>query len=287
MTVFDLLLVLFMLIICFITLYPFYHTLIVSFNSGPDTAKGGIWIWPRVFTTDNYRRVFTDSNIFRAYQITIMRTFIGTLISVFFTAAFAYGISKKELFGRNAYLVIGVITMFFSGGLIPTYLLMHWLGLTNTFWVYIFPTMFNFWNVIIFQGFFREIPVELSESAQLDGANELNIFIRIIIPVSTPALACIALFNGVGHWNAWFDAYIYNKVHLQTLQTLLMRLILNNNTGSGPVNLTSIMEQQVRTLTSESVRAATVMVAVGPIIAIYPFLQKYFVKGIIIGSVKG
>ena len=285
--VFDSINIMIMIVLCCITLFPFIHVLAVSLNEGTDAARGGIWFWPRSWTLDNFKKVLSDSSIVPAYLITITRTLLGTLLSVFFTAAFAYGITKRDLIGRNLYLTIGVITMFFSGGIIPTYLLMHWLHLTNTFWVYIFPTMFSFWNVLIFQGFFKEIPNELSESAQLDGANELLIFCKIIVPVSTPALACIALFCGVGHWNAWYDAYIYNNNALQTLQCLLMRLVKQNTTTTGNINLSEVLGQPNMTITMESVRSATIIVAVGPIIMIYPFLQKFFTKGLILGSVKG
>lgn len=278
-----------MLLICFITIYPFYYVLIVSLNVGTDTTKGGLWLFPRVLTLDNFSTIFTDGSIFYAYIVTISRTVIGTVTSVIFTAAFAYGITRRDLVGRNFYIVMGTITMFFSGGLIPYYLLIHQLHLLDNFLVYILPSLFTFWNVIIFQGFFREIPNALGESAKIDGANDIYIFFKIIMPVATPAIACIALFNGVWHWNSWMDSYLFiNNQNLQTLQCLLVKFITQNSFDALNMNFTQVLGgADSQTYSMQSIRAATIMVAIIPVIFIYPFLQKYFTKGLILGSIKG
>lgn len=276
-----------MVFICLITIYPFYYVLVISLNQGQDAIRGGLWLYPRVPTLENFVVVLMDRSLKQAYIVTISRTVIGTFTSVFFTAMFAYGISRRNLLGRNLYLTLGIFTMFFSGGLIPNFILMRWLGLLDNFWVYILPALFNFWNVIIFQGFFREIPVSMEESAKIDGANEMYIFYKIIVPVATPALACIAVFNGVWHWNAWFDAYIYtNRPVLQTVQVLLLKVINRQLAMTHAASQAAAFLGQT-SVSEFSLRCATIVVAVAPIIFIYPFLQKYFTKGLVLGAVKG
>jgi len=211
--VFDIFNVTLMLIICFLTLYPVWYIIVYSFNEGKDAMLGGIYFWPRKFTLDNYKIVFSNSDITTAFMVTVARTVITTTLHVFFTAMVAYAFLKKELMGRKIYMAMGTITLFFGGGLIPYFLLIKSLGLYNTFWVYVIPGMFNFYNLIIFQAFFRELPIELEESAKIDGANDFIIFTRIILPLSTPVLATIALFVGVYNWNDYFMG-----LYLSTIQ---------------------------------------------------------------------
>ena len=276
-----------MALIAFSTIYPFWYVLVISFNSGIDTLKGGVYFFPRVWTLENYYVVFKQKEILQGFQISILRTIIGTIVSVFFTAMVAYAISKKELYMRKLYVTLGTITMYFGGGLIPTFILISkWLGMGNKFIVYIIPPMFSFWGVVIFQGFFREIPSSLEESAKIDGANELYIFYKIVIPIAKPALATMALFSGVGHWNSWFDNYLYvTSPKLQTLSLYLYKTV-NQFSVRGKSEFESFLGSSV-SVTQLSVQCATIFVAIFPIIMIYPFLQKYFVKGIMIGSVKG
>ncbi len=275
-----------MILICFITLYPIWYVVIHSFNDGADSMLGGVFWWPRVFTLDNYREVFRNSSIVNAFAVSIMRTIIGTLTNVFFTAMVAYGLSKTRLIGRKLFLTMGTVTMFFSGGLIPTYLLLKNLGLLDNFWVYIFPSMFNFFNAIIFINFFKEIPPALEESAGLDGANDLLIFVRIILPLSKPVLATIALFTGVYHWNDYFSGVIFiNTDSLQPIQTFLYRIV--SEAGSSQMIASMPAGVAASKVTSLSIRLATMVATTFPIVCVYPFLQKYFVKGIMIGSVKG
>lgn len=286
--VFDILNILLMLLICFITLYPIWYVIVYSLNDGNDAMRGGIYWWPRLFTWNNYRVVFCNSLIANAFLVSALRTLIGTTLSTFFTAMVAYALSKKELIGRKIYLTVGTITMFFGGGLIPTFLLYKDLHLYNTFLVYIIPTMFNFFNAIIFMSFFREIPPSLEESAALDGANEFVQFLFITIPLSMPAVATIALFNAVFNWNDYFMGVMFvQNPDLTPIQTLLYQVVAQAGSGSNQMLKSVPANIAGNTTTSTSVQMATMVITTLPIVCVYPFLQRYFVKGLTIGSVKG
>ncbi|MDT8298756.1 MAG: carbohydrate ABC transporter permease, partial [Spirochaetaceae bacterium] len=185
-----------MLIICFVTIYPVWYSVVISFNDGNDALMGGIYWWPRIFSLESYRAMFSHNGIIRAFMISILRTVTGTVTHILFTAMVAYAFLQKRLTGRRLYMTMGVITMFFNGGLIPTFLLIKNLGLIDNLLVYILPTMFNFFHLIIFQAFFKDIPKSLEESAMMDGMNDFGIFVRIILPLSMPVMATIALFQG-------------------------------------------------------------------------------------------
>lgn len=280
---FDWLNVLLMTTICFITLYPIWYIIVNSLNEGADAMLGGIFWWPRKYTLENYQAVFQNSGIIKAFSVTIARTVIGTVTNVLFTAMVAYPLSKNHLVGRKFYMTMGTITMFFSGGLIPQFLLYKNMGLLDSFWVYIIPSLFNFFNLLIFVNFFREIPSALEESASLDGATDWTIFARIILPLSKPVLATIALFSGVIHWNDYFAGVIFiNNPDLQPIQTFLYRIVAE----SGSTQVMATAGNINRTTTSMSIKLATMVVTTLPIVCVYPFLQKYFVKGMMIGAVK-
>lgn len=275
-----------MLAICFITLYPIWYVLVNSLNEGTDAMQGGIYWWPRVFTLENYQAVFDNSGILTSYAVTIAKTVIGTVTHVFFTAMVAYAFSRKDLVGRKFYMIMGTITMFFSGGLIPYFLLIRDLGLFDSFWVYIIPTLFNFFNLIIFVSFFRELPTSLEEAARIDGANDLQIFLRVVIPLSMPVIATIALFQGVYQWNDYFAGIIYvNNPDLQPIQTYLYKVVAESSSSQMMANAPGGIV--TRTVTTQSIKLATMVVTTLPIVLVYPFLQKYFVKGMLIGSIKG
>ena len=280
-------------LICFSMLYPIWNTVVISFNNGADTANGGITIWPRAFTLDNYKVVFADKRLWNAFTITVMRTVIGTTFSIFLTAMFAYGLSKSQLIGRKIYMTLAVITMYFSGGLIPSYLLIRNLHLIDTFWVMVIPGAISVWNMIVFMTFFRELPAGLEESATIDGCNYLQTFFRIVLPVSGPILATLSLFTAVTHWNAWFDASIYiNKESLFPIQTMLRRIINSSIVSDQLEQITgnSTAAASLRgsgEVTTKSLTMATMMVATLPIMCVYPFVQKYFVKGVMVGAIKG
>lgn len=284
--IFDVANVIFMLLICFIILYPVWYTLILSFNDGTDAMKGGIYLWPRKFSLENYITVVKTPGIFKAFGITTARTVIGVITHVLFTAMVSYGLSKQKLTGRKLYLTIGVITMFFNGGLIPTFLLIRNLNLLDNFLVYIIPSMFNFFHLIIFQSFFREIPKSLEEAAYIEGANDFQIFIKIILPLSMPVIATIALFIGVFHWNDYFTGVIYiNNPDLQPIQTFLYKVIAQSSSNQ-MINAMPATMGNIQKTTSESIKLATMVLTTFPIVCVYPFLQKYFVKGMLLGSVK-
>lgn len=276
----------FMALVIFLALYPIWYTVVVSFNNSEDTLRGGIYWLPRQFTFESYKMVFQDRSILNAFVVTILKTVIGTVVSVFFTAMVGYTFSKKHIMGNRVYTIIGTVTMFFGGGLIPTFILYKNIGLYDNFLVYILPAMFNFYNMIIFMSFFRELPAGLEESAKLDGANDFTIFIKLIFPLSMPVVATIALFNGVAQWNDYFTGVMYiNDAAKQPIQTFLYRIIASASASKAVVSMPAgISVQQV---SSQSVRLATMVVTTLPIVCVYPFLQKYFVKGMLIGSIKG
>ena len=270
-------------LISFTMIYPFYYCLVQSFNDGYDSMAGGVFWFPRKFTLENYRTVFANPNIVQTFVTTVIKTIAGTVTSLLFTAMFAYGMSKKILF-RRAYSVLGLVTMYFGGGLIPYYFLIKALGLIDSFFVYIIPGIFSFYNALLFIANFRAIPESIEESALIDGARPIHIFFRIILPLSTPIVATIALFNGVGQWNDWFTTAIYTKsAWLNTLPMLLKDII---DYAKNQTEIAKKMLTNRSNVTVEAVRYATMMLAVFPITVSYPFLQKYFVKGMMLGAVK-
>ncbi len=287
-------------IICFIlavlgfsTLYPFWNSLVISFNVGSDTSLGGITFWPRKFTLENYSLVFGDGRISQAFMISALRTVSGTLLSVLFTAVFAYGLSKRELIGRKYYMIFCIITMYFSGGLIPSFLLIRGMGMMDTFWVMIIPGLISVYNMIIFRTFFLGLPAGLEESARMDGCNHFGVLFRIVLPISGPVIATLSLFTAVWHWNDWFSPTIYiNDTRLLPIQTLLKQILNSNivteqllqSVGNNAAAQDRLAAAQ--SVTTRSLSMATTMVATLPIIMVYPFLQKYFVKGVLIGSLK-
>lgn len=275
-----------LLLLAFVTLYPFWNALVVSFNVGTDTSLGGVTFWPRIFTLDNYDQVFEDGRIIQAFGVTLLRTAVGTFLSIFFTAMFGYAMAKRGLIGKKYYMIVCVITMYFHGGLIPTYLVIRELHLFNTFWAMVLPPMINVFHMIIFRTFFQELPDGLEESAKIDGCNYLGVFFRIVIPLSGPVIATLSLFTALFHWNAWFDATIYiTNQELMPIQTVLNQII-NAVMAAQEMEYTYDSEAML-SVTHKSIVMATMVVATVPIITIYPFLQKYFVKGVLIGSLKG
>ncbi|MDR1950050.1 MAG: carbohydrate ABC transporter permease [Spirochaetaceae bacterium] len=283
----DILIYLFLGLVFFATAYPFFLSLVLSFNDGLDAAKGGIYLWPRIFTLDNYRAFFTDEKWIRGFAVTVLRTLLGTVVTTLFTGIVAYGLSYENLIGKKLYMGIAVFCLYFSGGLIPYYMTLNALGLLNKFLVYIIPQGLNLFYAIVAVSFFKSLPKELHESATIDGGGEMLIFFRIILPVSKPLLATIAIFTGVAHWSSWFDsAFFIQTRNLRTLGYLLMEVINRSNlTGASAV--TAAMASAHSTITPLSIQVTAMVITVLPIMLIYPFLQKYFVTGLTVGSVKG
>lgn len=274
------------LVVMLISIYPIYYCLINSFNDGKDAIKGGIYLWPRVFSLENYRTVFREDTLLRAFVMTVLRTVVGSVMHILFTAMTAYAFSRRNLMFRRFYVAMGIITMYVGGGIIPTYLLYRSLKLVNTFWVYVVPGMFSFYNMILMMNFFRQLPEALVESARIDGASHFTVFRKVVMPLSPPVIATVALFVGVNHWNDWYaPAYYILDEGLMTMPATLLRLL---NEADAQQKLAQLYGQlQTRpTVTLESVRYATLIVSVMPITILYPFVQKYFIQGMMIGSVK-
>jgi putative aldouronate transport system permease protein len=279
----DIVIYIILLAIVIMTLYPFYFILVRSFNEG--TASTDTYFWPARPTLENYESFFKDGKWMNALLITMLRTVIGTITGVIFTCIVAYALSFKELAFRKLYMTLLIISMYFSAGIIPYYILLKSLRLFDSFWVYIIPSLLNTFFVMVGISFFREIPRDLFDSAKVDGANDLTVFFKIVLPVSKPFLATIALFIGVNHWNSWFDSAFYiRNPNLKTMSCLMMELI--NKNQSGYIRAASAAARASSTVTSFSIQTASMVISVAPIIMVYPFLQQYFVKGIMVGSVK-
>jgi putative aldouronate transport system permease protein len=288
--IFDIVNCCIMALIVTATIYPFLHVTAISLNEARDSAAGGIGIFPRKLSFDSYITVFRYNNIINAFFVSVSRTIISTVLSIFFTAMTAYSMTKRELIGYNIIYRFFVVSMFISAGTIPVFLLYQWLGLYNTFWVYIIPGLFNVYYMILMRTFIFQLPRELEESAVIDGANEIVIFWRIIIPLSGPILATIGLFVAVGQWNSWQDTLFFtNKPSLETLQYILMKVLRQAEasaiTRQARMSLSRL--QRTISITPESVKMAITVVSTFPILCVYPFIQKYFVKGMMIGAIKG
>lgn len=274
--------VIFMVFFLAIIALPLWNIVALSFNDATDAARGGIYFWPREFSLESYYTVFEDYAIYKAFVISVAKTVIGVVLHTALTAMVAYGMSRRNLMGRKIYMNMGILTMFVSGGMIPTFLLFKELGLLNNFWVYIIPVLFSFYDMVILMNFFRSIPFSLEESAMMDGANPFIIFVKIILPLSLPVLATIALFHGVFQWNDYMTANIYvDDRSLYPLQMLLFRIV-SENLSPAVATGTNV----VRNTTSQSLQLATMVVTTVPVVVIYPFLQKYFIQGMTLGSVK-
>ncbi|MGG3510156.1 carbohydrate ABC transporter permease [Paenibacillus lautus] len=267
-----------------VTLYPFLYVLFASISTPAEFVQHrGILLWPRGFSLDSYRMVFENPNIIRSYMNTIFYVVVGTTLNILMTALGAYGLSRKNVMWKSTIMMLIVMTMFFDGGLIPKYLLVKNMGLIDTYWALIIPSAMTTWNLIIMRTAFQGVPDALEESARIDGASDWTILFRIIIPLSLPVIAVMVLFYGVWHWNKWFDALIYLRDRdLFPLQLILREILIQNDTSS---MMTSIGGGD-RMPVGETIKYATIMVATLPILFLYPFLQKYFVKGVMIGAIK-
>lgn len=279
-----------MLLLVFVTLYPVLNTVAISLNDGTDAIRGGIGLLPRQFSVQSYKTIFADETIYNAFFITISRTLVQTVLNVVLTAMLSFALSRREYVLRRLITTAMVVTMYVNAGLIPNYLLIQrTLGLGKSFWVYIIPTMFSCFNMIVMRTYILGLPEALVESGRIDGAGDFYLFWRIIFPLMLPVAATVALFVAVGAWNSWFDTHLYNagKVRLHTLQYLL-KMKLATTTNSANAAMTTADAASSTTLTTPvTIRAAITVVSAAPIMAIYPFLQRYFVVGLSVGSIKG
>jgi len=278
---------LFLFVLGFITLYPFWNLLAVSFNDSLDTLKGQVFFWPNQFTLDNYAIIFQNESLFGSALRSVLRTLLGTVLSVGCTTMLAYTLSRREYVLRKPINLILVVSMYVNGGLIPMYMLIKNLGLTNTFAVYIIPGLIGVFNVIIMRSYFDQLPEALVESARIDGASDIGVLFRIILPCSLPVLATVTLFVAVGHWNSWFDNYLYNnKDSLSLLQYELMKIMTKSTTEVTSNALAAMDHEKLRQTSPQSIRATMTIIVTFPILFVYPFLQKYFIQGITVGAVK-
>lgn len=270
------------ILMLFTFLYPLYYIVIVSLSDGLSVMRGDVKWLPIGINFQAYRAVLDYPLVPRAYANTILYTSVGTFINVAMTALCAYPLSRSKLYGRSAFTVFIVITMLFHGGMIPTYLVVHNLHLINSIWAIVIPPAINVWNMIIMRTFFQNIPGEIHESANIDGANDLSIFIKIVLPLSMPVIATMCMFYAVAHWNSFFPATIYlSDTKLYPIQVIVRAYVIDGNTSG-----TSNAESDTKTIVT-SMKYAFIFITLLPILAVYPFIQKYFVKGAMVGSLKG
>lgn len=283
----------FLIVLAVVTLYPLLNTLAVSLNDGMDAVRGGIGIWPRVFSLKNYEVVLNMDTIYRAFFMSVLKTVVVVATNLFFTSMLAYALSRSEFAFRRPITLIFILTMYFDAGLIPNYLLIRDLGMLNSFQAYWVPVMISAFNLIVLRTYMKSIPEEVIESAKIDGAGHFRVWWQIVMPLCKPALAVIGLFVAVGSWNAWLDTLLYasGEQWLSTLQYELQKLLsssMNAGANSGNMaNNSASVGSGGQLTTPIALRAAITMVAAVPILCVYPFLQKHFVSGLMIGSVKG
>lgn len=276
----------FLAIVAVVVLYPLIFVLSASLSNPEYVISGDLWLWPKEFTVEAYKKVFQNPDIINGFINTLKYTFFGTLLNIVMTICAAYPLSRRNLKGKGFIMAFMVFTMFFSGGLIPTYLLIRDLGMINTFLVMIIPNAVAVWNIIIMRTFFQSIPYELEESAMIDGAGNFRILWSIVLPLSLPVMAVMVLFYAVGHWNSYFQALIYLQDQDKFPLQLILRQILIQGQADDMIQATSesFLAQK---LSVEGLKYAVLIVANLPMLMLYPFLQRYFVKGVMIGSLKG
>lgn len=278
------------IVLCLLILLPCLNVLALSFNDGKDAARGGVYFWPRAFTLDNYREVFNDGSIINAYKITIARTLLGTFLSLAVICFAAFALNQRELPGRKFLIFAITFTMLFGGGTIPTYIQYNELGLLDTFWVYIVPSLVSVTYLMMVRSYFDGLPYTLQEAARLDGCGYFSILFRIMLPLSKPVLAVIGLYTAVNHWNDWFaGAFYMTSDKLWPVQTVLQQMLSRAMSASSQQteNITAAIAASQSTVTSDALKMAAVVITTAPILCVYPFVQKYFAKGTLIGAIKG
>ncbi|TBL81045.1 carbohydrate ABC transporter permease [Paenibacillus thalictri] len=284
---FDIINFLLLCLILVIILYPLYFVVIASVSDSMQVISGNVWLWPKGISMEAYARVFQNQDILVGYRNVIVYTVIGTLVNVALTIAGAYPLSRKDFAGRNAIMLLITFTMFFSGGIIPTYMVVRSLGLVNSFWALILPGAVSVWNLIIMRTFFQNtIPPELQESAFMDGCSDFRLLRSIVLPLSMPVIAVVTLYYAVGHWNSYFQALIYlSERGKYPLQMFLRELLIQNQMQNMMETDSETMARQV--MVAEGLKYAVIVVSSLPVLMLYPLLQRYFAKGVMIGAVKG
>ena len=285
--VLDIVKVVFLAFVVVVTVYPFWNIFIISINDATDAIRGGLYFLPRKLSLSSYAEILGRSTFLASIKVSVGRTLIGTPIAVLVTAMLAYPLSRKDLVGRKFWNLLFVFTMYFGGGLVPYYMVLKGIHMLNTFWVFIFPMMMSVYNMILIRSYIESMPDSLFEAAKIDGANDLVVFVKMVIPLSKPILMTVALFVAINQWNSWFDAYLYTSDQaLKPMQSILVEILNQYQTGASTSQAMSNAKAGVP-VTPDSIRMAATMVATLPIIMVYPFVQKYFVKGIMLGAVKG
>ena len=285
--VLDIVKVVFLAFVVVVTVYPFWNIFIISINDATDAIRGGLYFLPRKLSLSSYAEILGRSTFLASIKVSVARTLIGTPIAVLVTAMLAYPLSRKDLVGRKFWNLLFVFTMYFGGGLVPYYMVLKGIHMLNTFWVFIFPMMMSVYNMILIRSYIESMPDSLFEAAKIDGANDLVVFVKMVLPLSKPILMTVALFVAINQWNSWFDAYLYTSDQaLKPMQSILVEILNQYQTGASTSQAMSNAKAGV-TVTPDSIRMAATMVATLPIIMVYPFVQKYFVKGIMLGAVKG
>jgi len=285
--IFDTCNMIFMILILAIIIYPLWFVVIASVSESAAVLNGEVILWPKGFHLDAYARVFQNSKIMRGYRNTLFYTFVGTVLNVIGTIMLAYPLSRKDFAGRNVIMMILTVTMFFSGGLIPTFLVYKQIHIVNTVWVMLIPGLVSVYNTILMRTFFQNLPYDLQEAAMIDGCSNMRILLQIIIPLSKPIIAVMVIYYGVAHWNEYFTALVYvSNKELQPLQ-LVLREILITMTDSGGDKAMSDSSHAEQVRMAESLKFAAIIVSTVPVLCLYPFAQKYFAKGVMIGAIKG
>ncbi|TMV48222.1 carbohydrate ABC transporter permease [Paenibacillus mesophilus] len=284
-SVFDLVNILIMIGVIFVMLYPLYYMAIVSISAGGAVTRGEVGFYPIDMTWKAYEIVFSSAPIVQAYQNTLLYTTVGVAINLAMTALCAYPLSRSHFYGKNVFALLIVFTMFFDGGMIPRYLVVDSLGLLNSLWAIVLPPAINVFYMVMMRTFFQAIPDALIESAQMDGANDFKVFRTIVLPLSAPLMATMTLFYAVGHWNSFFSALIYlNESSKFPIQMILRNIVIQGDMSAQSTELSGVMGMLV---VDQNIKYAVVIIAILPILVLYPFLQKYFVKGSMVGSLKG
>ncbi|MDF2659668.1 MAG: sugar transporter permease [Paenibacillus sp.] len=284
-SVFDIVNALLMIGVVFLMLYPLYYMAIISISSGGPVSRGEVGFYPVDVTLKAYEIIFSSAPIVQAYKNTLLYTSVGVTINLAMTALCAYPLSRSHFYGKNIFAMMIVFTMFFDGGMIPRYLVVDSLGLLNSLWAIVLPPAINVFYMVMMRTFFQAVPDALIESAHIDGANDWKVFLRIVLPLSAPLFATMTLFYAVGHWNSFFSALIYlNESSKYPIQMILRNIVIQGDMSAQSTEMSGVVGTLV---VDQNIKYAVVMVAILPILALYPFLQKYFVKGSMVGSLKG
>ncbi|MBJ6362753.1 carbohydrate ABC transporter permease [Paenibacillus sp. GCM10012307] len=282
---FDGLNYIFLSLVALVTIIPFIYIVSVSFAAPEEVLRRGFILFPTTFSLEGYKYIFSTGTIIRSLGITVGITVIGTIINLLFTALLAYPLSRQDFSGRNVFMMLVVFTMLFNGGILPTFLVVKAFGMLNTYWALLIPNAISAFNLIVVVSFFRQLPEGLEEAAKIDGCNDLGLLFRIVLPLSAPVLATFALFYAVGHWNTFFNAILYiNNADMWPIQVWLRQIVILSQGGIGD---STQFDQNYIAPPSQIIKMAVIVISTVPILVVYPFLQKHFAKGVLLGSVKG